>query len=168
MLLSVGGLSKSFGIDVVLDTVTFRIDPREKVALVGRNGTGKTTLLRILCGEREPEAGGFNLARGARIGYLRQETPVGRGRTVLEEAETALARQLELKKRLEALEERLESGATPEDLDEYTLVHEHEYGYGVGIAIWIRGLKKIKKGLWNLVTTAPWGHPHSKAQEVAR
>lgn len=125
MLLSVSGLSKSFGIDLVLDAVTFRIDPREKVALVGRNGTGKTTLLRILCGELEPDAGGFNLARGARIGYLRQETPVGRGRTVLEEAEAALARQLELKKRLEELEVRLEKGATPEDLDEYALVHEH-------------------------------------------
>jgi ATP-binding cassette subfamily F protein 3 len=65
VLLSVSGLSKSFGADIVLDGVTFRIDPKEKVALVGRNGTGKTTLLKILTGELEADGGSVQIARGA-------------------------------------------------------------------------------------------------------
>jgi ATP-binding cassette subfamily F protein 3 len=125
VLLAVNGVSKSFGIDVVLDSVTFRVDPREKVALVGRNGTGKTTLIKILTRETDADGGSVTLARGAKIGYLRQEAPVGKGRTVIEEVQSAQTRQLELKQRLTELEKRLEDGPTDEDLDEYALVHEH-------------------------------------------
>ncbi|HEY0865860.1 MAG TPA: ABC-F family ATP-binding cassette domain-containing protein [Fimbriimonas sp.] len=126
MLLSVSNVAKSFGVDQVLDGVTFRIEPREKVALVGRNGTGKTTLLKIITGQMEADRGGIQLSRGAKVGYLRQEAPVGYGHTVLDEAEAALERQIELRGRLEELERRMESGsASPEDLEEYALVHEH-------------------------------------------
>ena len=125
MLLSVSGLSKSFGVDIVLDGVSFRIDPKEKVALVGRNGTGKTTLIKVLTGELEADSGSVQLSRGAKLGYLRQESPVGKGRTVLQEVESAIERQLELKRRLGELEKRLEEGPTPDDLEEYALVHEH-------------------------------------------
>ncbi len=125
MLLVVSGLSKSFGIDIVLDAVSLRVDPREKVALVGRNGTGKTTLIKILTKELEADSGSVNLVRGAKVGYLRQEKPVTAGRTVLEEVESALERQLELKERLRELEARMEAGPSDEDLNEYALVHEH-------------------------------------------
>ncbi|MEX2242296.1 MAG: ATP-binding cassette domain-containing protein [Fimbriimonadaceae bacterium] len=125
MLLSVSGLSKSFGIDIVLEDVSFRVEPKEKVALVGRNGTGKTTLLKILTGELEADSGSVHFARGARIGYLRQEAPVRPGRTVLEEVESAREREIELRRRMAELEERMLAGPTDEDLDEYALVHEH-------------------------------------------
>ena len=125
MLLTVSKLTKMYGADIVLDGVGFRIDRREKVALVGRNGSGKTTLLRVIAGELEPDGGGFHLGRGAKVGYLKQESSVTMGRTVIEEAETALERELALKKRLTELERKLEDDPSDDDLDEYALVHEH-------------------------------------------
>ena len=125
MLLSVANVKKGFGTDVILDGVTFRLERREKVALVGRNGTGKTTLLRILNREQEPDAGHVHIPRGVKIGYLKQEAPVDSTRTVLEEAEEARRHALELKRRLEELEARIEKESTPEDLEEYAALHEH-------------------------------------------
>jgi ATP-binding cassette subfamily F protein 3 len=125
VILSVSNVAKSYGADRILTGVNFRIDAREKVALVGRNGTGKTTLLKIITGQENPDSGGVQIAKGAKIGYLRQEAPVTLGRTVIEEAESAVERQLEMRARLEALEARLENGPTQDELDEYALIHEH-------------------------------------------
>ncbi len=125
MLLSVQGVRKSFGIDIVLDGVSLRMDARQKAALVGRNGTGKTTLLKILTGDLDRDEGSVTLAKGAKVGYLKQEQAVEEGRTVLEEAQSAQADQLRLKQRMLELEQRLESGATEEEVEEYALVHEH-------------------------------------------
>lgn len=124
MLLSVSGVGISFAADEVLHDVTFRLDRREKVALVGRNGCGKTTLLRILLGEYEPDKGSVTLARGARIGYLRQESQVERGLSVLEAAEQARQEEVALRQRLEELEQRMEAGATNAELEEYATLHE--------------------------------------------
>lgn len=125
MLLNVSNVFKAFGPDHILTGVTMRIDAREKVALVGRNGTGKTTLLKILTGQYGPDTGSVHLARGARIGYLRQEAQVTEGITVLEEAQASKAKELEMKRRLEELETLIEHNATGEDLEEYSLLHEH-------------------------------------------
>ena len=124
MLLGVSSLQKTFGVEPLLRGASFRLDPREKVAFVGRNGSGKTTLLRILTGKLQPDGGSVHLTRGAKVGFLSQESPVGDG-TVLSEAEGALARTLELRRRLDELEERLENTPTQEELDEYALIHEH-------------------------------------------
>jgi len=124
MVLSVASLRKQFGDATVLEDVSFRIGPREKVALVGRNGTGKTTLLKILAGELEPDGGSVSFARGARVGYLRQELPVDHGLTVLEEAQAGRAEALSMAERLKELEARLADGATPDDLEEYATLHE--------------------------------------------
>jgi ATP-binding cassette subfamily F protein 3 len=126
VLLSVSNVAKSFGVDHILTGVTFRLDAREKVALVGRNGAGKTTLLKIMTGQQEPDSGSVQLARGAKVGYLRQESQVDAGRTVLEEAEESVRSQLEMRDRLQKLELKLEQGEpSPEDLEEYALLHEH-------------------------------------------
>lgn len=125
MILGVSGVGKQFGVDIVLEKVSFRIDEREKVALVGRNGAGKTTLLRIITGQMEPDSGSVNIARGVKVGYLRQESPVGFGRTVLQEAESALEHKTALKRRLEELEATLSQNPTDDDLDEYARVVEH-------------------------------------------
>ncbi len=125
VLLSVSGVRKAFGLDLIMDGVSFRMQAKEKVALVGRNGCGKTTLLKILTGRIEPDEGTVQLARGASVGYLRQEAPVGLGRTVLQEAESVLGHRLELAARLEELERRLEDSPSEADLEEYALVQEH-------------------------------------------
>lgn len=126
MLLSVANLAKTFGPDTVLDGVSFRIAAREKVALVGRNGTGKTSLLKLISGEEQPDSGSINLARGTRVGYLSQISPVPSGMTVLSCAQQSVEAKLHLAQRLRELEEIIESGsASDEDIEEYGLVHEH-------------------------------------------
>lgn len=125
MLLNVSRVTKSFGPDEVLSDITFRIDRREKVQLLGRNGCGKTTLLRILTGQMEPDTGSLQWARGATIGYLRQEHHYDPNRSVLDEAMEARKEQLALKERLDQLALRLESDPTQEELDEYATLHEH-------------------------------------------
>lgn len=125
MILSVTNVRKLFGVDIILDGVTFRIENREKAALVGRNGTGKTTLLKIITGQLEPDGGSSNLQRGAKVSYLRQENPVTSGRTVLQEVQSGLEHLLEIKTRLDELTEILENNPTQDDLDEFALLHEH-------------------------------------------
>ncbi len=72
-MLTAHQLSKSFGADVVLDSVSFHINPGERVGLIGANGSGKTTLLRILAGVDRPDAGTVQFTPSdLRVGYLRQ------------------------------------------------------------------------------------------------
>jgi len=126
VILTVANVAKSFDADTILSGVSFRMDSGEKVALVGRNGAGKTTLLRILTGQYAPDQGGsVQLARGAKIGYLKQEMAVTEGRTVFEEAESSREAQVQMKARLDELESRLENGPTADELEEYALLHEH-------------------------------------------
>lgn len=125
MLLSLGGVTKAFGVDQVLTDVAFRLDRNAKVGLVGRNGAGKTTLLKILTAEYAADAGSIVLASGAKVGYLRQEDQLEAEATVLEEAEIAKKHALELKERLEEIERRMERGEQSEDdLEEYAVLHE--------------------------------------------
>ncbi len=85
-------ISKSFGDRLLFDAVDFSLNPRERVGLVGRNGNGKTTLLRIIAGEESLDAGQIVVPKGYRIGYLRQELEFTRP-TILEEAASALPPQ---------------------------------------------------------------------------
>lgn len=125
VLLEVAGIVKEYADSRVLDGASLRLAPREKVALVGRNGCGKTTLLRIIAGLEEPDAGSSKVASGARIGYLRQDSAVDDGRTVLEEALSGAEATVRLRTRLVELEERLAGAPTEADLEEYALLHEH-------------------------------------------
>lgn len=133
MILSVNNVVKSYGVDIILDGASFRLDAREKVALVGRNGAGKTTLLKLITQQETPDTGSVNVARGVKIGYLRQEAQIDAGQTVLQAAENSRTHQLELQARLEELQALLDAGtATADDIEEYALVHEHflsEEGY---------------------------------------
>ena len=125
MLLSASHVAKKYGADVILTDVTFRLDAREKVALVGRNGTGKTTLLKLIIGSENPDSGSIQTQKGAKVGYLRQEVQVDTGRTVLEEAQEGMRAQLQMRDRLEVLENRMLNEPTNDELDEYSLLHEH-------------------------------------------
>lgn len=66
-------LTKRFGPQVLFDRIDFKINPRERVGLVGRNGHGKTTLFRIITGLETPDEGGVTIPKNYRIGYVRQE-----------------------------------------------------------------------------------------------
>lgn len=72
-MLNIDGVSKSFGDQTLLDTAGFRINPGERVGLVGRNGHGKTTLLNMISGSDHPDEGSIAYPSGYRIGFLSQK-----------------------------------------------------------------------------------------------
>ena len=106
-MLQVIGVKKAFGARDVLDGVTFRVSPRDRVGLVAANGTGKSTLLRILAGEMEPDAGTVTVQRGARVGYLSQEGQVTAGNTVRQELMSGRADLASVTAELESVEAAL-------------------------------------------------------------
>ena len=72
-MITVSGLTKSFGGRTLFEGVTFKLMPGRRVALVGGNGVGKTTLLEIIVGEQRADSGEVHIGKGTRIGYLPQE-----------------------------------------------------------------------------------------------
>ena len=83
-LLSVDCFSIAFGAELLMDGASFQIDAGERVCLIGRNGTGKTTLLRLLAGEVQPDGGDLWRQPGLRVATLAQELPVETTATVFE------------------------------------------------------------------------------------
>src|SRR2546425_10821447 len=116
-ILVVNDIEKSFGGDTILKGVGFRLSWGQKLGLVGRNGCGKTTLLRILTNQMESDRGSVNYARGIRFGYLRQEQMVEHGWTVLEEAQDAFAPVLALENRLRELQHAMADAPDEAALD---------------------------------------------------
>ncbi|MGA2192699.1 MAG: ATP-binding cassette domain-containing protein [Nitrospirota bacterium] len=101
-MLSVADLTKSYGLQVVFDSVSFTIGEGERVGLVGRNGSGKTTLLDIISGAASPDSGQIAVSRGIKIGYLAQEAALPPDATILDEMLSARPEVLELRHRLDA------------------------------------------------------------------
>jgi ATP-binding cassette, subfamily F, member 3 len=117
-VLQLDQLAKSFGGRALFEGATLDVRPGDRIGLVGKNGAGKTTLLRILAGADHADSGHVHLQRGARVGYLRQEVSAVSERTVLEEAETALAPLRALEAKVRALEDEIarSGGEVPESL----------------------------------------------------
>jgi ATP-binding cassette subfamily F protein uup len=101
MLLSASEIRLSYGWQTLLDGVTIAIEAGEKVGLVGRNGCGKTSLLKILTGENAADSGGISLRRGTRVGYLPQEFELDGGRSVRENIAAGAADIVEAIRRYE-------------------------------------------------------------------
>ena len=125
-VLSASNLTKSFGGTPVLAGVSFAIERGEKIGLVGRNGAGKTTVLRLLAGLEQPDGGAVTLRPGARAGYLAQLPDIVEGHTLWEEGAAAFAGLRHVERRLADAEARLASPEVHGDdakleaaLDEY-------------------------------------------------
>ena len=88
-MIAVDNLSKSFGAQLLFDGISFKVNRKERVGLVGRNGHGKTTLFRIIAGLESADSGTVSIPKNYRIGYVEQE-PVFSAETVLEEAAQGL------------------------------------------------------------------------------
>lgn len=123
MLLTTRGLSKSYGAITVLQSISFVINPGDRVGLVGPNGVGKSTLLRLLIGQEEADAGTFAIAPSTEPGYLPQSTPDFYGRSIQDLILEAVGQLRQLEEQMRQLE-RLMSGAPgaeqlPALLEEY-------------------------------------------------
>ncbi|GAC1697742.1 MAG: ABC-F family ATP-binding cassette domain-containing protein [Candidatus Limnocylindrales bacterium] len=123
-LLAVQAVTRRFADRVLFSEVSFRLAHGDRVGLVGPNGVGKSTLLRIAAGLDEADAGGIALARGARIGFLQQELLVDVDGTVEAHARGAALHLGELEARLRELEGGLASG-DPTLLEEYADAQHH-------------------------------------------
>ncbi|MCJ7587865.1 MAG: ATP-binding cassette domain-containing protein, partial [Candidatus Aminicenantes bacterium] len=84
-MICVENLSKNYGKQALFDDIGFKVNRRERVGVVGRNGHGKTTLFRLIAGLEEPDSGSISMPRRYRIGYVRQEIEF-EAPTVLDEA----------------------------------------------------------------------------------
>ena len=91
-MIRVENLKKSFGSQVLFDSASFKLNSKERIGLVGRNGHGKTTLFRLITGEEVPDTGTITVPRHYRIGYVHQE-PAFTKDTVLKEGMTGLSRE---------------------------------------------------------------------------
>ena len=117
-LLRAANVRVSFGSRTLFDGLEFVIEEGERVGLVGVNGSGKSTLMKVLSGEVRPDAGLFQLQRGARVVWLPQEPVFAPGATVQSELEVAQAPLREAIAEHQALSERLESAhASPAELE---------------------------------------------------
>src|SRR5436853_2842435 len=94
-LISANGLALAYGAAPLLEDVTLSVAPGEKVGLVGRNGCGKTCLLKILAGDMNADAGEISRRRVLRIGYLPQEFELDGTKTVLQNIEAGAADLIE-------------------------------------------------------------------------
>ena len=88
-MISINGLTVAFGGFTLLDSIDFHISDNDKIGLVGKNGSGKSTIMKLICGLQAPTSGSVDKPNGVRIGYLPQIMEHHRGRTVLEETMTA-------------------------------------------------------------------------------
>ncbi len=100
-LLSANEIALAYGYQALLESVSLTVSPGEKVGLVGRNGCGKTSLLKILAGSDEPDAGTVSRRRGLRVGYLPQEFELDGELTVLQNIEAGAADLMEWMRRYE-------------------------------------------------------------------
>jgi len=106
-LVTASNLRVTLGAKQVLDGATFGLEPGERVGLVGRNGCGKTTLLKILCNTAKMDSGDVSLQRGVRLGYMAQEHRFDVGDTMRTAASKAMAEADQAKIALEAVFEAM-------------------------------------------------------------
>jgi ATP-binding cassette subfamily F protein 3 len=163
-LLVANAVKRHFGAHEVLRGVDLRIERGEKIGCVGRNGGGKTTLLRLIVGLDSQDEGQLTLARGTRLGYVPQQPEFPAGISVLQHASGGLEELRLLQAELAGLEERLASGGEqPADLvQRYSELHEqldHLGGWhaeqqiervlsGIGLppALWEREARTLSGG----------------------
>jgi len=122
-LLIVDDLHRHYGGQEVLRGATFQIDPEEKVGLVGRNGGGKSTLLRLIEGLEAPDRGSITLRKGARMGHVPQSPTFAAGESVRAYVSEGMAEARAAAAEAEALTERM-AHAAGDELER--LIHEHE------------------------------------------
>ncbi len=122
MLFRLSDVHKSYGAQEVLRGVTFQLNPGEHVGLVGRNGAGKTTILRLIAGTETPDRGEVDRLRGLRVGALAQHVDFSGTETLLDAALAVFERLHELESRMREFEHAM-TESSGRDLDR--IMHEY-------------------------------------------
>ena len=135
MILACHNIEKAFGEEVIVRDGSFHIEDHEKAALVGINGAGKSTILKMIVGELPADSGSVTLAKGRTLGYLAQHQDLTGGNTIYEEVKTAKARIISIESEIRQIERdlpTLQGEALTERLNTYhrlTEQFERENGY---------------------------------------
>jgi ATP-binding cassette subfamily F protein 3 len=123
-MVSINGVTVSFGGYNLFDNVSFLINPKDRIGLAGKNGAGKSTMLKILAGYQTPTKGEVSRPKDCKIGYLPQDMTHQHGRTVYEETESAFEEIKQLQAKLDDINHQLET-RTDYESDEYmNLIHD--------------------------------------------
>ncbi len=136
-MLTASSLSKSFGARTLFTDVSLQLSPGRRIALIGGNGMGKTTLLEMVVGESNPDGGEIHRSKGLRVGYLPQEIATEAKGTILEEVLTGAEHITELADQLHELEARLsttegdEQAEVIEQYGEAQARFEQQGGYAI-------------------------------------
>ena len=129
-MVSINNLKVEFGAEPLFTDVNFVINPKDRIALVGKNGAGKSTMLKIIAGLQQPTDGEVARQKDISIGYLPQVMVLSDEHTVIEEAETAFSHITEMQERLDQLNKQLSERTDYESDDYMKLVeqftHENE------------------------------------------
>lgn len=137
-MLNIHNLSVSFGGEFLFEEISFRLNPGDKIGLVGKNGAGKSTLLRLLSKDMQADSGVIASDKEVKVGFLKQDIDFEIGRTVLEEAHLAFHEIKKLEGRLEDVNMQLANREDYEsdgynqlliDLNEITHQYEVHGGY---------------------------------------
>ena len=129
-MISVEGLKVEFGVKPLFSDASFVINSRDRIALVGKNGAGKSTMLKILCGQQQPTAGTVSMPNETTVGYLPQVMKLQDDTTVREEAQKAFAKVTAMAERVERLEREMNERTDYESddymalVERYTMAHE--------------------------------------------
>ena len=129
-MLSIEGLKVEFAVKPLFHNVSFVVNDRDRIALVGKNGAGKSTMLKILCGLQRPTAGIVAVPNDTTIGYLPQVMKLSDDTTVKEETRKAFADATKMKEKLERMQQEMaertdyESASYAELVEKFTQEHE--------------------------------------------
>lgn len=130
-MISIEQLSVEFGVKPLFRNVSFVVNDRDRIALVGKNGAGKSTMLKIICGLQKPTEGNVAIPTDTTIGYLPQVMVLQDNTTVKEEARKAFADTAKLKAQIEELNQQMaertdfESPEYAELVERFTQKHDH-------------------------------------------
>ena len=129
-MISIEGLTVEFGVKPLFKDVSFVINERDRIALVGKNGAGKSTMLKILCGLQKPTSGAVSVPNDLTIGYLPQVMKLSDDTTVKEETRKAFADKTKMEEKLKKMEQEMaertdyESDSYAELVERFTTEHE--------------------------------------------
>lgn len=148
MILACRDVGKAYGIDTILEKVTFTIEDKEKAAIVGVNGAGKTTLFKILTGEISNDGGEIFIKKSIEMGYLKQNAVIEGDRTIYEEALTVFEPIIKAEETLRDMEHEmadLSGDELEKHMREYSLL-QHSFEERDGYSYKSR-TKGVLKGL---------------------
>ena len=123
-MISIEGLTVEFGGKALFDGISYVINKKDRIALVGKNGAGKSTMLKIIAGLQEPTRGNCVVPRDVSIGYLPQHMIHNDDKTVFEEAEKAFEYILSLQKKIEKKNVELCERTDYESEEYHTIIEE--------------------------------------------